>query len=84
MQFVLLLLESLESDTYILNDRMNNSLFCHFLYSSLYLGEIAINSCITEYLTYVQKVINFYKSNDEVSALPCIVNTMGYSKGISY
>lgn len=58
--------------------------FCHLQNPaySLYLGEIAINSCITEYLTYVQKVINFYKSNDEVSALPCIVNTMGYSKGL--
>ncbi|XP_069681342.1 polynucleotide 5'-hydroxyl-kinase NOL9 isoform X1 [Periplaneta americana] len=45
-------------------------------------GEVNISQCPLQYVKSVQHIISFCNSRPELMRLPCIVNTMGFNKGL--
>lgn len=48
----------------------------------VFVGELNITQCPTQYMDSVQHIISHCNSQPELSRMPWIVNTMGFNKGI--
>lgn len=52
-----------------------------FVYRMVFVGEVNIGQCPTQYADSVQHIISYCNSQPKLLRMPWIVNTMGFNKG---
>lgn len=60
-----------------------NKLSC-FCQRCIYIGDVNVANCVTQFMDACLSIVKFWHSEDYWMNMPCIVNTMGFSKGKFY
>ncbi|XP_034237625.1 polynucleotide 5'-hydroxyl-kinase NOL9 [Thrips palmi] len=48
----------------------------------IYIGEINVTNAVSRYMDACLNIISYWQSDEELKKMPCVVNTMGFTKGI--
>lgn len=48
----------------------------------LYVGDVNVANCVSRYMEACSTIIKYWQSEDQLKEIPCLVNTMGFSKGL--
>ncbi|KAE8746657.1 hypothetical protein FOCC_FOCC006640 [Frankliniella occidentalis] len=48
----------------------------------IYVGDINVSNCVSRYMDACLAIINYWRSDENLRDIPCVVNTMGFNKGL--